>query len=84
MSKRTEYLAAELNKLLTTIGQFNRVYVRKFEKHCQVHDAEKHEWKKEFNKDQVSDIQSYTHGFYFYGKLREGNFRLLIQLVYPG
>ena len=83
MSKRTEYLAAELNKLLTTIGQFNRVYVRKFEKHCQVHDAEKQEWKKEFNKDQVSDIQSYTHGFYFYGKLREGNFRLLIQLVLP-
>ena len=82
-SKRTEYLAAELNKLLTTIGQFTKVMVRKFEKHCQVHDAEKHEWKKDFNKDQVSDLQSYTHGFYFYGNLREGNFRLLIQLVLP-
>jgi len=59
------------------------VYVRKFETHCQVHDGEKHEWKKEFKIDQVSDIQSYTHGFYFYSKLREGNFRLLIQLVLP-
>ena len=82
-SKRTEYLSAEINKLLTTIGQFNKVFVRKFASHSTVHDSEKYEWKKELNKEMVSDLQTYTHGFYFYGNLRDGNFRLLIQLVLP-
>ena len=82
-SKRTEYLATELNKLLTTIRQFNKVYVRKFAEHHLVHDKERKEWKQEFKKEQVTDIQAYTHGFYFFGALRGGNFRMLIQLVLP-
>ena len=70
----------ELNKLLTTIGQFQKVYVRKFATHKPVHDKERSEWKKKFNKEKVLDLQAYTHRFYFSGNLREGNYRLCCSL----
>ena len=82
-NKRTAYLSSEINKMLECMGQYTKVYVRKFKEHTAIQDSEKRTWIKRFDKDRVSDLTFYTHGFYFYQELRSGTFRLLLQLVLP-
>ena len=82
-SKRTEYISTELNKMLTTVSIYSRVYVRKYAEHLYPRDVDRRQWISKFDKDKVSDITSFTHGFYFYQELRDGMFRLLIQLILP-
>ena len=81
--KRTEYLAKELNGLLQTIETYHKVYVRKYKEYHVPRNEDRPSWIKSFSKDQVSDLNSYTHGFHFFHDLRAGMQRLLIQLVLP-
>ena len=82
-NKRTAYLSSEINKMLECMSLYTKVYVRKFKEHMMPQDSEKRTWIKKFDKDRVSDLTFYTHGFYFYQDLRSGTFRLLLQLVLP-
>ena len=82
-SKRTEYLATELNKLLQTIAKTTKVFVRKYKEHHVPRDSERHSWIKQFKIDSTSDLTLFTHGFYMYQALRDGVFRLQLQLIIP-
>ena len=82
-SKRTEYIATELNKLIQTIAKVSKVYVRKYKTHHIPRDNERKEWIKQFKPDSTSELTLYTHGFYLYQALRDGVFRLQIQLILP-
>ena len=82
-SKRTEYIATELNKMLATVTLYSKVYVRKYAEYLYPRDADRKQWISKFDKNKVSDITLFTHGFYFYQELREGMFRLLVQLILP-
>ena len=82
-NKRTGYLSSEINKMLECMSLYTKVYVRKFKEYTMPQDSEKRTWIKKFDKDKVSDLTFYTHGFYFYQELRSGTFWLLLQLVLP-
>ena len=80
-NKRTIYLSSELNKMLDCMGLYTKFYVQKFKEHTMPQDADRRGWIKNFDKDKVSDLTFYTHGFYFYQELQSGMFQLLLQLV---
>ena len=82
-SKRTEYLAIELNKMIECLREYAKVYVRKYSDFHMPRNSDKTSWISKFDKKKVSDLNSYTSGFYYYQPLRDGTFRLLIQLILP-
>ena len=82
-SKRTEYISAEMNKMLDTVALYTKVYVRKYDEYLTPREANKNTWIKKFDKSKVSDLTYFTFGFYYFQELRDGTFRLLIQLVVP-
>ena len=86
-AKRTEYLSRELNKFLMAakkVSPNNRtIYVRKFKDHALISDAEKNYWIDSFGSSQMSHLMEYTHGFYANQTLRDGTFRLTVQIVVP-
>ena len=86
-AKRTEYLARELNKFLVAakkVSPNNRmVYVRRFKDHETIADTEKNYWIDSFGATQMSHLMDYTNGFYANQVLRDGTFRLTLQLVVP-
>ena len=82
-SKRTEYIALELNKLLQTIAINTKVYVRQYKEHHTPRGADRSTWIKQFSKEKTSELTMFTHGFYIYQALRDGVFRLQIQLIVP-
>ena len=82
-SQRTELLSAEVNKMLICTREYTKVYVRKYSDFHMPRDSDRKTWISKFDKKKVSDLMTFTFGFYFYQQLREGTFRLLIQLVLP-
>ena len=82
-SKRTEYIATELNKMMDCLREYSKVYVRKYSEFHMPRHTDKTSWISKFDKKKVSDLTSYTFGFYYYQALRDGTFRLLIQLILP-
>ena len=82
-SKRTEYLSTELNKMIDCLREYEKVYVRKYSKFHMPRDLDKTSWISKFDKKKVSDLTSYTFGFYYFQALRDGTFQLLVQLILP-
>ena len=82
-SKRTEYIATELNKMMDCLREYSKVYIRKYSEYHMPRNTDKTSWISKYDKKKVSDLTSYTFGFYYYQALREGTFRLLIQLILP-
>ena len=82
-SKRTEYLSTEMNKMLDCLREYTKVYVRKYSDFHIPRHSEKTSWISKFDKKKVSDLTTYTFGFYYYQALRDGTFRLLVQLILP-
>ena len=86
-AKRTEYLAKGLNKFLMEakkVAPSNRtIYVRKYKEHSPISDTEKPQWIDSFESTNVTHLMNYTHGFYVNQALRNGTFRLSLQLVVP-
>ena len=82
-SKRTEYLSVELNKMIECLREFVKVYVRRYSDFHMPRDSDKKSWISKFDKKKVSDLTAFTFGFYYFQALREGTFRLLIQLILP-
>ena len=82
-SKRTEYLSTEMNKMLDCLKEYTKVYVRKYSDFHMPRDSDKKSWIAKFDKKKVSDLTAYTFGFYYYQALRDGTFRLLVQLILP-
>ena len=86
-AKRTEYLSRELNKFLIAAKKVtpnNRaVYVRRFKDHETLSDTERNYWIDSFGATQMSHLMDYTNGFWANQVLRDGTFRLTLQLVVP-
>ena len=82
-SKRTEYLSTELNKMIDCLREYAKVYVRRYGDFHMPRDSDKRSWISKFDKKKVSDLTAFTFGFYYFQALREGTFRLLIQLILP-
>ena len=86
-AKRTEYLSRGLNKFLVAakkVSPNNRtIYVRRFKDHEVLSDTEKMYWIDSFGSTQMTHLMNYTHGFYANQALRDGTFRLTLQLVVP-
>lgn len=73
-SKRTEYLATELNKMIDCLRDYTKVYVRKYSDFHMPRDSDRTSWISKFDKKKVLDLTLYTFGFYQYQALREGTF----------
>ena len=69
--------------MMDCLREYSKVYIRKYSEYHMPRDTDKTSWISKFDKKKVSDLTSYTFGFYYYQALREGTFRLLIQLILP-
>ena len=86
-AKRTEYLAKGLNKFLTSakkVAPANRtIFVRRFKDNVPLQDTERSAWIDAFGPTNMSQLINYTYGFYANQPLRNGTFRLTLQIVVP-
>ena len=86
-AKRTEMICKKLNSFLQVAKEVNYkqriVYVRKFKEFHPPQDTDKNEWISEFNGKLITSLTNYTHGFFAGQELREGTFRLKLQLILP-
>ena len=83
-SKRTAYLSRELNAMLKTVKIYaKQVYVRKYAEFASPKNGDTKTWIEKFDSDKVSDLSQFTCGFYANQQLRDGTFRLLVQVILP-
>ena len=83
-SDRTQILATELNKMLTSARDYtSKVFVRKFEEHFTPRESEKKHWITKFDKKKASDLNDFTFGFYGFQAPRGGMHRLSVQIIVP-
>ena len=86
-AKRTEYLARGLNKFLVAAKKVapneRTIYVRRYKDHASMADTEKPQWIDSFGTSNMMHLMNFTHGFYAFQALRNGTFRLSLQIVVP-
>ena len=69
--------------MIDCLREYVKVYVRRYSDFHMPRDSDKKSWISKFDKKKVSDLTAFTFGFYYFQALREGTFRLLIQLILP-
>ena len=80
-------LCKKLNTFLQEAKAVNykqrTIYVRQFKEFKPPKDTDKNNWISEFNGKLITSLTNYTHGFYAGQELRDGPFRLKLQLMLP-